>query len=284
MLKKLITIGSFVVVSSLALAGTLKVGASPVPHAELLNFVKADLQKQGVDLKIVEFTDYVTPNLALSDGELDANFFQHLPYLQKFASERNLKLSAAGKVHVEPIGLYSKKATSLKNLKKGATIAIPNDPSNGGRALILLHNKKLLVLKDPKNLYTTEFDIIKNPNNFKFKAVEAAQLPRVLSDVDAALINGNYDGKTVVLGIRPEDVHDSQAFISNSPDSIIESEIKVYELLGAEVFLYFDVEGTQMTARVNPRTTLRTGDKAVFALDMEKIHVFDKETELTITN
>lgn len=99
-----------------------------------------------------------------------------------------------------------------------------------------------------------------------------------------ALINGNYDGKTVVLGIRPEDVHDSQAFISNSPDSIIESEIKVYELLGAEVFLYFDVEGTQMTARVNPRTTLRTGDKAVFALDMEKIHVFDKETELTITN
>ena len=99
-----------------------------------------------------------------------------------------------------------------------------------------------------------------------------------------ALINGNYDGKTVDLGIRPEDVHDSQAFISNSPDSIIESEIKVYELLGAEVFLYFDVEGTQMTARVNPRTTLRTGDKAVFALDMEKIHVFDKETELTITN
>ena len=99
-----------------------------------------------------------------------------------------------------------------------------------------------------------------------------------------ALIEGGYDGKTVVLGIRPEDVHDSEAFISNSPDSIIESTIKVYELLGAEVFLYFDVEGTQMTARVNPRTTLRTGDKAVFALDMEKIHIFDKETELTITN
>ena len=99
-----------------------------------------------------------------------------------------------------------------------------------------------------------------------------------------ALIDGGYNGKTVVLGIRPEDVHDSEAFISNSPDSVITSTIKVYELLGAEVFLYFDVEGTQMTARVNPRTTLRTGDKAVFALDMEKIHVFDKETELTITN
>ena len=99
-----------------------------------------------------------------------------------------------------------------------------------------------------------------------------------------ALIDGGYDGKTVVLGIRPEDVHDSQAFISNSPDSVIESTIKVYELLGAEVFLYFDVDGTQMTARVNPRTTLRTGDHAVFALDMEKIHLFDKDTELTITN
>ena len=99
-----------------------------------------------------------------------------------------------------------------------------------------------------------------------------------------ALIDIQKNGKTVVLGIRPEDVHDSQAFISNSPDSVIESTIKVYELLGAEVFLYFDVEGTQLTARVNPRTTLRTGDHAVFALDMEKIHLFDKDTELTITN
>src|SRR3712207_309237 len=104
MLKKLVTIGSFVVLSSLALAGTLKVGATPVPHAELLNFVKADLQKQGVDLKIVEFTDYVTPNLALSDGELDANFFQHLPYLQKFASERKLKLSTAGRSEERRVG------------------------------------------------------------------------------------------------------------------------------------------------------------------------------------
>ena len=99
-----------------------------------------------------------------------------------------------------------------------------------------------------------------------------------------ALIDIQKNGKTVVLGIRPEDVHDSQAFISNSPDSVIESTIKVYELLGAEVFLYFDVEGTQLTARVNPRTTFRTGDHAVFALDMEKIHLFDKDTELTITN
>lgn len=192
MLKKVLLIGSFIALSSFSLAGTLKIGASPVPHAEILNEVKADLQKEGVDLKIVEFTDYVTPNLALSDGELDANYFQHLPYLEKFASERKLKLTPVGQVHVEPIGIYSEKVKSLKDLKPGSTIAIPNDPSNGGRALILLHNNGLLTLKDPKNLYATEFDIVKNPNAFKIKAVEAAQLPRVLADVDAAIINGNY--------------------------------------------------------------------------------------------
>jgi len=121
--------------------------------------------------------------------------------------------------------------------------------------------------------------IVRNPKVFL--------MDEPLSNLDAklrVLIDGGYDGKTVVLGIRPEDVHDSQAFISNSPDSVIKSKIKVYELLGAEVFLYFDLEGTQMTARVNPRTTLRTGDDAIFALDMEKIHLFDKDTELTITN
>ena len=121
-----------------------------------------------------------------------------------------------------------------------------------------------------------------NGNDVTLKVGE--HVLKVPASKKQALIDGGYDGKTVVLGIRPEDVHDSQAFISNSPDSVIKSKIKVYELLGAEVFLYFDLEGTQMTARVNPRTTLRTGDDAIFALDMEKIHLFDKDTELTITN
>lgn len=116
MFKKLLSIGTFVALSSLAFAGTIKIGASPVPHAEILNAVKADLKKEGVELKVVEFTDYVTPNLALSDGELDANFLQHKPYLDKFASERNLKLSLVGQVHVEPLGLYSQKIKSLKDL------------------------------------------------------------------------------------------------------------------------------------------------------------------------
>ena len=192
MKKTLIGLGTFLALSLGAFAGTIKVGATPVPHAELLEFVKADLKANGVDLKIVEMTDYVTPNLALSDGEIDANFFQHKPYLEKFASERNLKLSIVANIHVEPLGLYSKKVKSVNDLKKGDTVAIPNDPSNGGRALILLHNNGIITLNDPTNLYVTEFDVVKNPKNLKFKPVEAAQLPRVLADVSAALINSNY--------------------------------------------------------------------------------------------
>ena len=160
-----------------SLAGELKVGATPVPHAELLNLVKDDLKAQGVDL---------------ADGEIDANYFQHYPYLEKFASERNLKLVSAAKIHVEPLGVFSKKYTKLEDIPEKATIAIPNDPSNGGRALILLHNKGLIKLADPNNLYATEFDIVENPKKLKFKPIEAPQLPRVLPDVAAAVINGNY--------------------------------------------------------------------------------------------
>ena len=186
------TVGAFLLLSAGALAGTLKVGATPVPHAEILELIKPDLKKQGVELKIVEFTDYVTPNLALSDKEIDANFFQHKPYLDKFSEERKLTLSSIANIHVEPLGLYSKKVKSINNLKNGDTIAIPSDPSNGGRALILLHSKGIITLKDPKNLFATEFDIVKNPKKLKFKPTEVAQLPRILPDVTAAIINGNY--------------------------------------------------------------------------------------------
>ena len=167
---------------------------------------------------------------------------------------------------------------------------------------------RIVVMKDgivqqvdtPQNLYNTPcnqfvagfigspqmnfMDALVNVNGNDVTLKVGEHVLKVPASKKQALIDGGYDGKTVVLGIRPEDVHDSQAFISNSPDSVIKSKIKVYELLGAEVFLYFDLEGTQMTARVNPRTTLRTGDDAIFALDMEKIHLFDKDTELTITN
>lgn len=189
---KTLLAAAFILVGASALAGELKVGATPVPHAELLNLVKEDLKAEGVDLKVVEFTDYVTPNLALAEGELDANFFQHYPYLEKFASERGLKLVSAAKIHVEPLGVFSQKIKSIDELPNKGTIAIPSDPSNGGRALILLHNNGIIKLNDPSNLYVTEFDIVENPKKLKFKPIEAAQLPRVLPDVDAAVINGNY--------------------------------------------------------------------------------------------
>lgn len=186
------TLVVFTVLSIGALAGTLKVGATAVPHAELLELIKGDLKEQGVDLKIVEMNDYVTPNLALSDGDIDANFFQHKPYLDKFSEERKLDLKVVGNIHLEPIGLFSNKIKALSEFKKGDTIAIPSDPSNGGRALILLHNNGVLKIKDPTNLLATEFDIVENPKNLKIRPVEVAQLPRVLPDVTAAIINSNF--------------------------------------------------------------------------------------------
>ena len=170
----------------------LKVGASPVPHAELLNLVKDDLKAEGIDLQIIEFTDYVKPNLSLNDGEIDANFFQHVPYQDSFNKEHGTDIVSVGTVHVEPLGLYSKKFKSVEELPEGAQIAIPSDAVNGGRALILLASKGLITLTADAGLEATEKDIAENPKNFKFTAVEAAQLPRVLEDVDASIINGNY--------------------------------------------------------------------------------------------
>ncbi|MFT9497810.1 MetQ/NlpA family ABC transporter substrate-binding protein [Anaerosolibacter sp.] len=173
-------------------AVALKVGATPVPHAELLEFIKPLLKEQGIELEIVEFTDYVNPNLALDSKELDANFFQHVPYMDTFANERGIELVSVGKVHVEPLGLYSKKIKSLDELKDNAVVAIPNDPTNEGRALILLDTAGLIKLKDDAGLEATEKDIVENPKNLVFKPIDAAQLPRTLEDVDASIINTNY--------------------------------------------------------------------------------------------
>jgi D-methionine transport system substrate-binding protein len=170
---------------------TLKIGATPVPHAEMLALIVDDLAEQGIDLQIVEFTDYVTPNLALIAGDIDANFFQHVPYLQSNTEWTTTLVSAFG-VHIEPFGLYSNKYKSVNDIPAGATIAIPNDPTNGGRALLLLAENGLITLKPDVGLEATDLDIASNPKNFKFRALEAAQLPRSLNDVDAAAINGNY--------------------------------------------------------------------------------------------
>ncbi|MBR1919563.1 MAG: MetQ/NlpA family ABC transporter substrate-binding protein [Spirochaetales bacterium] len=170
----------------------IKIGATPDPHVPLLQLVVDDLAAQGYKLDIVEFTDYVTPNEALESGDLDANFFQHIPYLDSFNNERGFHLVNAGGVHIEPIALYSKKHKALADLPNGATIAIPNDPTNEGRALLLLQSAGLLKLKADVGLEAVPADIVENPKNFKFVEIEAASLPRTYEDVDAAIINGNY--------------------------------------------------------------------------------------------
>ncbi len=172
---------------------TLKIGATPAPHAEILEQIKPDLKEQGINLEIVEFNDYVQPNIALNDKELDANFFQHEPYLNDFVKEhKDVKLKNAGGVHIEPMGVYSKKIKDLNELADGATVSIPNDPTNGGRALLLLQKANLLKLKDGINEEATVQDIAENPKNLVIQEVEAAQLPRTLEDVDISIINTNF--------------------------------------------------------------------------------------------
>ena len=167
------------------------VGATPEPHAALLSLVVDDLAAQGITLEIKEFTDYVTPNDAVEYGEIDANYFQHIPYLESFNTEHGYHLVNAGGIHVEPIALSSKKYASLSDIPAGATIAIPNDPTNEGRALLLLEAAGLITLKADAGLEAIPLDIASNPKNLKFSEIEAATLPRVLGDVDAAVINGN---------------------------------------------------------------------------------------------
>lgn len=178
--------------SSTIQKGVLKVGATPEPHAEILNLIKDDLKAEGIDLTVIEFTDYVTPNDAVDSGDIDANYFQHLPYMDSFNKEKGYKLVNAGGIHVEPIVLYSHKVAKLDELKDGAEIAIPNDPTNEGRALLLLQSAGLITLKAEAGITATPIDITANAKNLKFREIEAASLPRVIDDVDAAVINGNY--------------------------------------------------------------------------------------------
>ena len=170
----------------------LTVGATPEPHAAILNLLVDDLAKEGITLKVTEFTDYVTPNEAVESGEIDANFFQHKPYMDSFNTEKGYHLVSVVGVHVEPLALYSHKIKSVAELADGATIAIPNDPTNEGRALLLLQSAGIIKLDDKAGLTAVPADVVENTKNLKFSEIEAASLPRVLDDVDAAVINGNY--------------------------------------------------------------------------------------------
>ncbi|CAI8946416.1 MetQ/NlpA family ABC transporter substrate-binding protein [Pseudomonas sp. YuFO8] len=199
--------------AGLAQAGEkLVVAATPVPHAEILELIKPSLAKEGVDLEIKVFTDYVQPNVQVDQKRLDANYFQTLPYLKSFNEGKGTNLVTVIGVHVEPFGGYSKKVKTLAELKDGATIAIPNEGSNSGRALILLQKAGLIELKDPKNAVSTPKDIAKNPHNFKFKELESAMLPRVLDQVDLDMINTNY---ALEAGLNPA----KDALIIEGPDS-----------------------------------------------------------------
>lgn len=190
-MKKLIAAFAAVAAFS-AHAETLTVAATPVPHAEILEFVKPALAKQGVDLKVKVFTDYIQPNVQVAEKRLDANFFQHQPYLDEFNKAKGTNLVAVTGVHLEPLGAYSSKLKDLKDLPGGANVVIPNDATNGGRALLLLDKAGVIKLKDSKNILSTVKDIAENPKDLKIRELEAATIPRVLTQVDLALINTNY--------------------------------------------------------------------------------------------
>jgi len=184
-----------------AFAETLKVGVTPGEHAQIMEQVKGVAAKKGLDLDIIEFSDYVVPNQALNDGELNLNSFQHQPYLDNQVADRGFKIVSVGTTITTPMGVYSGKIKSLDELKDGATVAIPNDPTNGGRALLVLASKGLIKVKPEAGLKVTPADVIENPKKLEFAELEAAQLPRALADVDAAVINTNYASQA---GLNPK--------------------------------------------------------------------------------
>ena len=201
------------VLSGSALAETIRVGASITPHAEILNVVKPILAEQGYDLEVVEYTDYVLPNTATESGELDANYFQHQPYLDDFNAENGTHLVSVAAIHYEPFAIYAGKSDSLENIADGATIAVPNDGTNEARALLLLEAQGLIKLREDAGFTATKLDIEENPKNLDIVEMEAAQLPRVLPDVDFAVINGNY---AIQGGLKVADALASESVESES--------------------------------------------------------------------
>jgi len=184
-----------------ALAEDIKVGVTPGEHAQIMEKVAEVAKTKGLNIEIVEFSDYVVPNQALADGDIQANSFQHQPYLDNQIADRKFDLVSIGTTITTPMGVYSKKVKSLDELKEGATVAIPNDPSNGGRALLVLASKGLIKFKENPGIKVTVADIVENPKKIDFAEIDAAQLPRSLDDVDAAVINTNY---AMEAGLHPK--------------------------------------------------------------------------------
>ena len=200
--KSLVALAAAATFSGAVAADTLSIAATPVPHAEILEFVKPQLAEQGVELDVKVFTDYIQPNIQVDQKRMDANFFQHQPYLDEFNDGRGTDLVTVTGVHVEPFGAYSSKIESLDDLKEGGVVAIPNDPTTGGRALLLLQKAGLITLEDESKITATPRDIADNPKDLDFKELEAATLPRILGQVDVALINTNY---ALEAGLNPSE-------------------------------------------------------------------------------
>ncbi len=217
-MKKFLTILGTAVLSAVLLAGcggsgdsadsgkgdaaVITVGASPAPHAEILEAVKPILAEKNIDLQIKEFNDYILPNTATECGEIDANYFQHGPYLEDFNNENGTHLVSVAAIHYEPFGLYAGKVAALDELGDGATIAVPNDGTNEARALMLLEAQGLITLKEDAGFTATKLDIVDNPKNINIQEMEAAQIARALADVDMAVINGNY---AIEAGLKVSD-------------------------------------------------------------------------------
>ncbi len=198
-------------ITPLAESVDIKIGASASPHAEILEAAKDQLAAAGINVEIVTYNDYVQPNLAVDQGELDANYFQHQPYLDDFNEEHGTKIVSVGKIHYEPFGLYAGKSKDLNNIADGAQIAVPNDTTNEARALQLLQDNGIITLKDGVGLEATKQDIVENPHNIDILEVEAAQIPRSIDSVDYACMNGNY---AIEAGFKPSD-----ALVQENPDS-----------------------------------------------------------------
>ena len=197
----------------------IRVAASPTPHAEILKVAKEVLAEQGITLEIEEFTDYIQPNMVTEDGQVDANYFQHITYLNDFNEQNGTHLVSVADLHYEPFGIYAGKTASLADLPDGAVIGVPNDPTNEGRALLLLQQEGLITLKEGAGLTATKLDIAENPKNLDIQELEAAQLPRSLDSLDLAVINGNYAlqaglNAADALAVESTDGEAAQAYVN----------------------------------------------------------------------
>ena len=206
--------------SGSSLEGTvIRVAASPTPHAEILKVAKEVLAEQGITLEIEEFTDYIQPNTVTEDGQVDANYFQHITYLNDFNAENGTHLVSVAELHYEPFGIYAGKTASLEELADGAQVGVPNDPTNEGRALLLLQQEGLITLKESVGLTATKLDIAENPKNLQIEELDAAQLPRSLDSLDLAVINGNYAlqaglNAADALAVEATDGEAAQAYVN----------------------------------------------------------------------